>query len=113
MASISSVFISGGKVVKHVAVSVNFQKFLKFGVYNYVNGSQQKFRKSQIHSHTAAFYKAEVVVLSQIGCQVEAKQSVTISVILSRKVHVFVFESLAGFLKQTYLSSRYFSGRKI
>ena len=109
----STVFILGGKVVEHVVISIDFQNDLKFCVYYYVDCLRQRFRKSQIHSHAAAFYKAEVIILSQIGRQVEAKQRIAEFVIFSGNVDVLVFESFSGSLKQTHVSSRYFSGREI
>ena len=100
--AICSVSIS--VVVDDVAVLVDFQHGLEFGVGDDVHGGPKRFSEMKFDAQVALLHQIEAGTVALVGGQVETEEGVAVSVVVASQTVPFVLPDLAGRGEQARLA---------
>ena len=74
---------SYSKVVDDVSVSIHLDHVFKFGIGHDRDGCSESCRKFQTKTHAALSYQTKVIVLTQIGRQIECVESIAATIVFA------------------------------
>ena len=88
--------VSISVVVDDVAVLVDFQHGLEFGVGDDVHGGPKRFSEMKFDAQVALLYQMKAGTVALIGGQVETEEGVAVSVVVASQTVPLVLPDLAG-----------------
>ena len=87
---------SYSEIEDDVSVSIDFDHVFKFGIGDDADGSSKCVSKFQRETHATLTHQVEMIVLAQIGTQVERIQRIAVPVITASYKQPFVFAQSPG-----------------
>ena len=99
--SLSICRVSISVVVDDVAVLVDFQHGLEFGVGDDVHGGQQRVTEMQLYAQVTLLYQMEAGTIALIGVQIKTEEGVAVSEVAASETFPLVLPNLAGRGEQT------------
>ena len=99
--SLSICRVSISVVVDDVAVLVDFQHGLEFGVGDDVHGGQQRVTEMQLYAQVTLLYQMEAGTIALIGGQIKTEEGVAVSEVAASQTVPLVLPNLAGRGEQT------------
>ena len=99
--SLSIYRVSISVVVDDVAVLVDFQHGLEFGVGDDVHGGQQRVTEMQLYAQVALLYQMEAGTIALIGGQIKNEEGVAVSEVAASQTVPLVLPNLVGRGEQT------------
>ena len=88
--------VSISVVVDDVAVLVDFQHGLEFGVGDDVHGGPERFSEMTFYAQVALLYQMKAGTVALVGGQVETEEGVAVSVVVESQTVPLVLPYLAG-----------------
>ena len=88
--------VSISEVVDDVAVLVDFQHGLEFGVGDDVHGGPKRFTEMKFYAQVALLYQIKAGTVALVGGQVETEEGVAVSVLVASQTVPLVLPYLAG-----------------
>ena len=88
--------VSISVVVDDVAVLVDFQHGLEFGVGDDVHGGPKCFSEMKFYAQVALLHQMEAGTVALVGGQVETEEGVAVSVVVASQTVPLVLPDLAG-----------------
>ena len=88
--------VSISVVVDDVAVLVDFQHGLEFGVGDDVHGDPKRFSEMKFYAQVALLHQMEAGIVALVGGQVETEEGVAVSVLVASQTVPLVLPDLAG-----------------
>ena len=102
--SLSICRVSISVVVDDVAVLVDFQHGLEFGVGDDVHGGQQRVTEMQLYAHVTLLYQMEAGTIALIWGQIKTEEGVAVSEVAASQTVPLVLPNLAGRGDQTHVA---------
>ena len=99
--SLSICRVSISVVVDDVAVLVDFQHGLEFGVGDDVHGGRQRVTEMQLYAQVTLLYQMEAGTIALIGGQIKTEEGVAVPEVAASQIVPLVLPNLAGRGEQT------------
>ena len=99
--SLSICRVSISVVVDDVAILVDFQHGLEFGVGDDVHGGRQRVTEMQLYAQVTLLYQMEAGTIAMIGGQIKTEEGVAVPEVVASQTVPLVLPNLAGRGEQT------------